>query len=331
MIFIGIDISKDTFMAAFPKANGYRTQSFKNDTKGILSFIQKLDPEQHHCVMEATGNYGFLLLYLLEKKGIRASMVNPKQIKHFARMMLSVTKTDAKDACLIAMYGEKMNPEVYKMPSETILLLKQKRTAIRLLMKQLKSMKNLREAMAPLPVQDKTVKKTISSTIAFLEHQIETLQDELNNLARKEFDQQIEALTSIKGIGKTLASALVIATGGFSYFENSKQLSRYLGFCPTYQQSGTSVNIRGHINKDGETYLRSQLYVASWVAMRFNAECRNCYLRLRANGKPAKVALVAVVNKLLRQAFAIVTTNSIYIDGYKSKAPFECKSELAIL
>jgi len=76
--------------------------------------------------MEATGNYGFLLLYLLDKANIAASLVNPKQIKHFARMMMTVTKTDAKDACLIAMYGEKMSPPVYKMPSQAILMLKQK-------------------------------------------------------------------------------------------------------------------------------------------------------------------------------------------------------------
>ena len=75
MTYIGIDISKATFVAAFPVERGYRTETFQNDTKGIRRFISKLSSDTHHCVMEATGNYCFLLLYLLDKAGIRASLV----------------------------------------------------------------------------------------------------------------------------------------------------------------------------------------------------------------------------------------------------------------
>ena len=92
MKYIGIDISKATFVAAFPVERGYRTETFQNDIKGIRRFISKLSSDTHHCVMEATGNYCFLLLYLLDKVGIRASLVNPKKIKNYARVMLSVTR-----------------------------------------------------------------------------------------------------------------------------------------------------------------------------------------------------------------------------------------------
>lgn len=81
--------------------------------------------------MEATGNYCFLLLYLLDKSGIRASLINPKKIKNYARVMMSVTKTDSKDACLIADFGERFKPEPYKFPSEQIMILKQKKTVLR--------------------------------------------------------------------------------------------------------------------------------------------------------------------------------------------------------
>lgn len=101
MKYIGIDISKATFVAAFPVERGYRTETFQNDIKGIRRFISKLSSDTHHCVMEATGNYCFLLLYLLDKVGIRASLVKELKIKNYARVMLSVTKTDAKDACLM--------------------------------------------------------------------------------------------------------------------------------------------------------------------------------------------------------------------------------------
>ena len=113
----------------------------------------------------------------------------------------------------------------------------------------------------------------------------------------------MDLLTSIKGIGVTLAAALIVATGGFTYFDNAKQLTRYLGLSPIYQQFGTSVNVKGHINQNGDSNLRSQLYVAAFSSLRCNAECKACFDRLRSNGKPGKVAVVAVANKLIRQAF----------------------------
>ncbi|MEO5093667.1 transposase, partial [Bacteroides thetaiotaomicron] len=114
---------------------------------------------------------------------------------------------------------------------------------------------------------------------------------------------------------------LIMATGGFTYFDNAKQLTRYLGLSPTYQQSGTSVNVKGHINRNGDSSLRSQLYVAAFASLRCNAECKACFDRLRSNGKPGKVAVIAVANKLVRQAFAIVTQGKPYVDGFKSAKP----------
>ena len=131
----------------------------------------------------------------------------------------------------------------------------------------------------------------------------------------------MDLLTSIKGIGVTLAAALIVATGGFTYFDNAKQLTRYLGLLPIYQQFGTSVNVKGHINQNGDSNLRSQLYVAAFSSLRCNAECKACFDRLRSNGKPGKVAVVAVANKLIRQAFAVVTQGKPYVDGFKSEKP----------
>ena len=321
MTYIGIDISKATFVAAFPVERGYRTETFQNDTKGIRRFISKLSSDTHHCVMEATGNYCFLLLYLLDKAGIRASLVNPKKIKNYARVMLSVTKTDAKDACLIADFGERFKPEPYKFPSEQIMLLKQKKTVIRQLQKQLTATKNLHTSLEPLPVKDKKCIQSLKQTTAFLEKQIKYMQQEMEEVVSEVFARQLKALTSIKGIGVTLASALIIATGGFTYFDNAKQLSRFAGICPTIERSGTSINIRGHINRNGDENLRSMLYVAAWSASRHNKACRECYQRLRSNGKSGKLVMIAVANKLIRQAFAVVTSNSSYIDGYISTKP----------
>ena len=317
MMYIGIDVSKDSFVAAYPRKNGYITKTFKNDTKGVRNFITSL-PENCHCVMEATGNYSMLLLYLLQQAGVPASMENPQKIKHFSRAMMTVTKTDEIDAKIIAVYGEKMNPEPYKIPAESILLLKQKRTVLRQLKKHLTATKNLQQALAVLPKQDLASKRTVEKTIKFLERQIAELEDEITNLSNKEYARQMSLLTTIKGISDTIASALIVATGGFTYFSNAKQISRYLGLCPTYQQSGTSVNVKGHINRNGDPHLRGQLYVAALVCIRYNKACKDTYENLRAKGKSAKVALIAIANKLIRQAFAVVTKNQPYVDGFVS-------------
>ena len=301
MTYVGIDVSKATFVVAYSSAKTGKTKTFKNTVKGVHEFIQTVSPTEHHCVLEATGNYSALLVYLLSEAGITVSLENPLKIKNFARVMLTVTKTDEIDARLIALYGERMQPLPYRLRSEPILILKQKRTVLRQLKKQLVATRNLKDSMEVLPYFDP-----------------KAMEEELASLAQGEYKKQMDLLTSIKGIGITLAAALIVATGGFTYFDNAKQLTRYLGLSPTYQQSGTSVNVKGHINRNGDSSLRSQLYVAAFSSLRCNAECKACFDRLRSNGKPGKVAVIAVANKLVRQAFAVVTQGKPYVDGFKS-------------
>ena len=314
MTYVGIDVSKATFVVAYSSAKAGKTKTFKNTTKGVHEFIQTLSVTEHHCVLEATGNYSALLVYLLSKAGITVSLENPLKIKNLARVMLSVNKTDETDARLIALYGERMQPSPYKLRSKSILILKQKRTVLRQLKKQLVATRNLKGSMEVLPLFDAKCKQTIEKTITFLEKQIKGMEEELASLAKDEYKKQMDLLTSIKGIGITLAAALIVATGGFTYFDNAKQLTRYLGLSPTYQLSGTSVHVKGHINRNGDPGLRSQLYVAAFSSLRCNTECKACFDRLRSNGKPGKVAVIAVANKLIRQAFAVVTQGKPYVD-----------------
>ena len=321
MTYVGIDVSKATFVVAYSSAKAGKTKTFKNTTKGVHEFIQTLSVTEHHCVLEATGNYSALLVYLLSKAGITVSLENPLKIKNFARVRLSVNKTDETDARLIALYGERMQPSPYKLRSKSILILKQKRTVLRQLKKQLVATRNLKGSMEVLPLFDAKCKQTIEKTITFLEKQIKGMEEELASLAEDEYKKQMDLLTSIKGIGITLAAALIVATGGFTYFDNAKQLTRYLGLSPTYQLSGTSVHVKGHINRNGDPGLRSQLYVAAFSSLRCNTECKACFDRLRSNGKPGKVAVIAVANKLIRQAFAVVTQGKPYVDGLKSAKP----------
>lgn len=284
MTYIGIDVSKDSFVVAYSPEKACKTKTFKNTVKGIHEFIRTLSKDENHCVLEATGNYSALLVYLLSEAGIVTSVENPLKVKNFAKAMLSVIKTDEIDARLIALYGERMQPKPYTMPSKELLTLKQKRTVIRQLKKQLVANQNLRGSLEVLPFFDSDCKSAIDKTIVFLEKQLKKLERDLFDTASKEYKRQMELLTSIKGIGATLAAALIITTGRFTYFSNAKQLTRYLWLSPTYQQSGTSVHIRGHINHNGDPMLRDQLYIGALSALRSNTECRACYNRLQENG-----------------------------------------------
>mgnify|MGYP002230648975 FL=1 len=103
MQYIGIDVSKATFVVAYSSDKGGEIRTFNNTTAGIKQFIGTLPKDGSiHCVMEATGNYSALLLYMLNVAGITVSMENPLKVKNFARAMLSTVKTDKIDARLIA-------------------------------------------------------------------------------------------------------------------------------------------------------------------------------------------------------------------------------------
>ncbi|MFC4666217.1 IS110 family transposase [Falsiporphyromonas endometrii] len=315
MKYIGIDISKRSFTVAFSSENGSPVREYENSPKGIHKFISALSSDAV-CVMEATGNYGTMLVYLLQESGFKMIVENPLKVKNFARAMMSVTKTDAIDARLLALYGERMQPSLYHVPGRELLLLKQKRTVLRQLKKQLTMSKNLWESIDVLPFVDPLVKKTMKSTIKYLEKEIKRIEESLASYTEEIFSQQFKLLTSVKGIGATLAVALIVATGAFTSFDNSKQLTKYLGLSPTYEQSGTSVLHRGHINRNGDSELRSQLYVAAWSAVQYNPTCKALYTRLRQKGKPGKLAMIAVANKLVRIAFSVVKNNVPYDINY---------------
>lgn len=316
MSYVGVDISKDSFVVAFSSAYKSKTITYQNDDKGIEKFINTLDKEQHHCVMEATGNYGVNLLYHLCEQEIKVSLINPKQSNFLSKMKLSTAKTDNKDARLLVEYGEKMNPEVYKMPSDKIILLKQKQTVLTHLIKQRTASKNQLKSLELLNKKDNLAIDMLKNNIDNLDKLIDNLEKDIVSITEEEFEKQVQLLTSIKGIGKKVATTLVIITNGFSFFENPKQLSRYIGICPTYQQSGKSLNYNGHINRNGHSTLRGQLFIASWSAAKYNSSCKALFERLREEGKPWKLAQIAVCNKLIRQAFAVIKSGVAYIDGH---------------
>ena len=323
--FIGIDIAKATFSVAYPQADGgYQVEELSNDEEGISALLPSLD-KQAHYVMEATGSYSMLLSYTLSEQGYAVSVINPRQAAHFSQMLLRVTKTDRMDAILLAKYGQHMQPDVFQPNSKIMLHLKQKRALLRQLKKQKMALICLQEAHAHQPTQDEDTQSTMRSMVETIEKHQQRAEQSLYQTTQQAYAELMNIITSVKGIGKEIATALIVTTAGFTRFDNAKQLAKFIGICPTHYQSGSSVHGKSTIARRGDPHLRSLLYMATLSAIRHNKACKELYQRLKAAGKASKVALIAVANKLIRQIFALVASNTMYQDGYVSKHPKDKK------
>lgn len=324
--FIGIDISKVTFSVAFPLSSGeYEVKEFANGSEGIKTFLTLLD-QQMHCVLEATGSYSMLLSYTLSEQGYAVSVINPRQAAHFSQMLLRVTKTDSMDAILLAKYGQHMQPAIFQPNSKIMLHLKQKRALLKQLKKQKMALICLQEAHAHQPTQDEDTQSTMQSMVEAIERHQEKVEQSLYQTTQQAYAKLMSIITSVKGIGKEIATTLIVTTAGFTRFDNAKQLAKFIGICPTHFQSGSSVKGKSTIARRGDPHLRSLLYMATLSAIRHNKACKEFYQRLKAAGKASKVALIAVANKLIRQIFALVASNTMYQDGYVSRHPEQEKS-----
>ena len=313
--YIGIDVSKNSLSVAIPKSTtGWKVSNYANSPDGIRSLLNQL-PDQAHCVLEATGSYSVLVTYMLTQAKVMISVINPKQSHHFAKMLLSVTKTDPRDAVLLCEYGKAMQPPVYQISSESLLLLRQKRTLLRQYQKQRVVLLNLLESFQPLPFKDATVQQSLHQMITHFQTAIVQLKAEINQVCEADFSDQYKRLRSIKGISHAIATALIETTNGFRDFASAKALAKFIGVAPVIYQSG-KVGITKGINRSGDAHLRGQLYMASLSAIRYNRPCREQYQRLKAAGKASNVALMAVVNKLLRQAYAVVKFNEDFDPNY---------------
>jgi transposase len=314
--YVGIDVSKDTLAVAFPTTpDVWKVSSFANSPDGIRQLKNAL-PSEAHVVIEATGSYSVLLTYMLCQAKICLSVINPKQSHHFGKMQLSVTKTDESDSVLLSRYGQMVQPSIYEMDSDVMLCLRQKRTLLRQYKKQQRSLANLLHSFSPLPIKDDQVQVSLQQMLAHFQAAITTLTAEIQQLTEQHFPTQIRRLTSIAGISTTIATALIDVTGGFRQFHSAKALAKYIGVVPVVYQSGKS-NITKGICKTGDPQLRAMLYMASWSAIRYNKPCREFYQRLKAAGKSSKLALIAVINKLLRQAFAVVKFDEDFDPNYQ--------------
>lgn len=312
---MGIDISKDVF-DVYSDETGH--QSFSNDPQGFKDFLKVLN-KNTLVVMEATGYYHYRLAQFLYNNKRQVSVVNPLSVKRFIQMKLAKVKTDKSDAKAICQYGQMNEVPVYTaltdIQSECLQL-------FRLLDNYLKKRtqtKNKLHGEEVLGIPSKYVYNSLKRDLKHLDKEVNGIEVRLLELVKQEHQQQLSLIKSIPGMGVKTALFLIVVTDGFNKFETGSQLCSYVGITPTIRESGSSVRGRSRISKVGNKKLRNLMFLCAFSACKHNKACKALYERLVNKGKSKKLALIAVANKLLKQAFAVAKSGRPYDENFVSK------------
>jgi len=308
---VGIDVSKETLAICHLAEEKLQHLETENNHAGFKQLVKQCGTESLY-VMEATGIYYLQLAYYLYEQGAQVAVVNPVIIKRYIQMHLGKGKSDKKDAQWIRRYGEQ-NQVAYWRPEEQIIMeCRQLEQVMEQLIKQKTMVFNSLEALERQPVKSQLAAKSLKQTLKTLEKQIKQLEDRLLENLEKAFAKEIKLLSSIPGIGRKTAGMLLLFAGGFRHVNNYRQLIAKAGLSHREYTSGTSIRGKVRITKMGGSLIRSKLFMCSFSAKKSNAACKALYERLVAKGKNGKLALIAVCNKLLKQAFAIVKSGIPY-------------------
>jgi len=313
--FIGIDISKDVFDVYSSEQGHYQ---FTNNVKGFKSFFRILD-NSHWCVMEATGCYHQQLALFLFDKAIRVTVMNPLVIKRFIQMKLNQVKTDKSDAKMIYQYGQEQKMDLWQPSPEYVEDCKQLQSATQLYFKQSTAIKNKLHTLQTRGFKRGNLIRSLKRQLKSLQKEIKLLETEMEQLIKTNQQDLYTRLNTIPGIGKKTAMLLIVTTNGFKNFESSKQISSYLGLAPNERSSGSTIRGKTRIGKTGNPLVRNHLFLCSFTASIHNPQCKALYDRIVAKGKSKKLALIAVCNKLIKQAYGISKSGLPYDKNYVSK------------
>lgn len=312
--YFGIDISHLVFDVTDSDGNYYQ---FKNKISGFKKFVKLLTIDSH-CIMEATGYYHYQLAYYLLESGLKVSVENPLAVKRFIQMKLSKIKTDKSDSKLICEYAKQVELKLWKGNSKHQIECLQMTRLLDVYTKQSTMLKNKIHGEAVLGNPCKVVLSSLRRSLKQIQKEIKTLEDKLLILVKEVHQDVLTRIKSIPGIGAKTSLMLVVLTDGFERFTSGSELCSYAGLTPVIKKSGSSVKGRSRISKIGNQKLRNLLFMCSFNACKYNKACRGIYERIVAKGKSKKLALIAVCNKLLKQAFAIAKSGLLYDDSHRS-------------
>ena len=277
-------------------------------------------PAEVLVVMEATGNYWVAFAVALHEAGYRVSVVNPRQAHHFAKAQLRRAKTDALDAQDLARLAAALQPSPWTPPPAVYHEVRQRLVARDGLLAMRQQARNQRHALLQWPVVVEGVRRQLDELIADLDRRIAGLEAEIAAVPEaSDWAESLACVTSAPGIGLITAAWLLVSTLNFTLCSGPEAVTAYVGLAPMPRESGRSVRGRARIGHDGHARLRTALYLATLSAARYNPAIKAFYERLRAAGKPLKVARCAAARKLLHLAWALGTKQQRFDPGHEQQ------------
>jgi transposase len=327
-VVVGVDVAATTAAVAWmsPGAEVSRAITIAQTAEGFASLEQRLRALGHPessilVVMEATGTYWVALATTLAQHGFAVSVINPAQAHAFAKALLKRSKTDAIDAQTLAQLGTVLCPPRWTPPPAVYTELYQRLTQREALVDLRQQVRNQLHALMQLPTVVPTVRARLQPLIQALTDQIVEVEREIAAALARDTAWATAAsrLETIVGIGPLTATWLLVTTLNFTLCRDAAEATAYAGLAPQVHQSGTSVRKRAALGHRGNASLRRALYLATLSATQHNPVIRAFSTRLRAAGKPIKVARCAAARKLLHLAWAIATKGQTFDPAYASR------------
>lgn len=289
-LYVGIDVSKERLDVAFSDG---REGQFGNDPAGHGQLRELLSQQPPRLiVMEATGGLERPAAAALAAAGLALRIANARHVRDFAKASGRLAKTDRLDAQVLVKFAQAMKLEPRELPSE------QQQGLQALIMRRQQLIEMLVMEKNRLRTAHKDVKRGLKKNIDWLEQQLKHADQDLGSALREcgVWREKVELLESVPGIARVTALRLLASLPELGTL-NRREISALAGVAPFNRDSGGWTGKRCIYG--GRAFARSALYMSALVGVRYNAVLKVFYQRLRAAGKPAKVALVACMRKLL--------------------------------
>lgn len=303
-IFVGIDVSKATLdIHTLPAGEAWSTGSTDAEIASLVSRLKELPPLL--IVLEATGGLERRLVAALVAARLPAVVVNPRQVRDFAKATGKLAKTDAIDAAVLALFAERIRPPLRPFKDEE----SQELEALIVRRRQVVDMITAESNRLRASPASKAVTKAIRKTIEYLEKQLDNIDDDVDQAVRgsSAWREKDDLLRSVPGVGKVLARTLLAHLPELGTLSR-KEIAALVGVAPLNRDSGT---LRGRrCVWGGRAQIRQVLYMSALVAVRFNPLIRTFFARLVQAGKLRKVAVVAAMRKLLTILNAMARTKT---------------------
>lgn len=299
--FVGIDVSKASLDCRMvPEGQGKR---FTNDAEGIAAVRHWLIEQRPALVvLEATGGLETAVASTLGAAGIGLAVVNPKQVRDFARAMGILAKTDRIDARVLALFAQRIRPQVRELPSPE--------------QRELAGLVDRRGQLVAIRAQEKTrlasalpvARDSLIEHVRWLDERIANLDIELTHRLRTSQAWKVKAklLQGVPGVGKVTTLTLLSRLPELGTL-NRRSIAALVGLAPLAADSGQHRGRR--FIWGGRAQVRGVLYMATLTATRHNPTLKTLFERLSAKGKPFKVVMVACMRKLLTILNVMIKTN----------------------